>query len=445
MLASVAMTFPIFMLYILTGSHEKLTVIGVALYPIVTLTLCIVAIVFQKRLRSSEEITKQKDLLLKTVNNLYAAASLEELISILQSILYDYFNRENIVHVLDLNTNIFLDPFVFPEGDSPLLSKEERGLAFAVYADVIHSPRKGNTGFYCPIFSKNQVYGIIGIKNIPSLQDDEISFLQAIATQMGLILEYQSLYTNHANMILESEREKLRSNLLRSISHDLRTPLAGILGSASVLEDSRHQLDDATNRKLLSGIIEDCQWLMRMVENLLSVTTMQDANVALSKTTEVAEEIIGTAVSRIRKRFPNYEITVRTPEDILLVPMNPTLIEQVIINLIENAVKHGGADTHIHLNLKEVDAHAVFEIYDNGVGIAPKDLPHLFDGSLIHAEKSADSTRGFGLGLSLCMSIVEAHDGYMVASNNLDGGAIFRFMLPLREEKKHERQKNIAN
>ena len=168
-----------------------------------------------------------------------------------------------------------------------------------------------------------------------------------------------------------------------------------------------------------------------MVENLLSVTRINEGTMNVAKSPEAAEEIIAEAISRIRKRFPNRKITVKVPEKLLFVPMDGTLIEQVLINLIENAIKHSAEDSLIEIELKKSGQNAIFEVIDNGKGIAKQDLPYLFESYVSSGKRSLDSSRGLGIGLSICMSIIKAHSGKMEAANKKTGGAIFRFTLPI--------------
>ena len=240
---------------------------------------------------------------------------------------------------------------------------------------------------------------------------------------------------------LETEKEKMRSNLLRAVSHDLRTPLTGIIGAATTLLENGTQIASEDSRRMLMDIQHDAEWLIHMVENLLSVTKITGGTTNLKKQDEIIEEIVGEAVGRIRKRFPDSVVNVSVPEEMLIVPMDATLIEQVLINLMENAVQHGKTTTRIELRLSSADGLAVFEVADNGCGIEKELLPHLFEGYLTRdQEEISDQRRNMGIGLSVCMSIVQAHGGTMRAENRKKGGALLQFSLPL-EENSHEHQR----
>jgi two-component system sensor histidine kinase KdpD len=238
-------------------------------------------------------------------------------------------------------------------------------------------------------------------------------------------------------MLIEAEKEKLRSNLLRAISHDLRTPLTGILGSSSAILENGKVFDSETLMTLVTNIKEESQWLIRMVENLLSVTRINEGPMHVTKSPEAVEEIVAESLSRIRKRFSGQKITVSVPDELLIVQMDGTLIEQVLINLLENAIKHNSAGSAVKLEVKRNETEVVFEVTDNGSGITPEAMPYLFEAVLPNDQKSADSSRGMGIGLSICKSIISAHHGKLEAANCDNGGAVFRFTLPLEESAIH--------
>ncbi len=235
---------------------------------------------------------------------------------------------------------------------------------------------------------------------------------------------------------LEAEREKTRSNLLRAVSHDLRTPLTSILGASSAIAENDDVLSKQERLKLLSEINEESQWLIRMVENLLSVTRIdgEQSGAKIHKTPEAVEELVSEAVFKFKKRFPEQDLSVKVPRELLMVPMDAMLIEQVIINLLENAVLHAQCATLIELVVTEAAGFAVFEVCDNGRGIDKELLPHIFDGHYKQVyETDGDRSRSMGIGLSVCNTIISAHSGVMTARNRLLGGAVFRFTLPLEE------------
>ena len=228
----------------------------------------------------------------------------------------------------------------------------------------------------------------------------------------------------------EGEHEKMRANLLRAVSHDLRTPLTTIYGSSSAILDNYDSLSDESKKKMVSGIKEDSQWLMSMVENLLSITRIDSGNVKLIKSPTVLEELVDAVALKFRKRYPEQEVDIDIPDEMVIIPMDAILIEQVLINILENAVYHAEGMTRISFKVFVLDGRAVFEISDNGCGIEKDRLSRLFSGYYSPDEKSSDTKRrNAGIGLSVCATIIKAHGGSISASNAKEGGAVFRFSL----------------
>ena len=232
----------------------------------------------------------------------------------------------------------------------------------------------------------------------------------------------------------ENEKERMRGNLLRAISHDLRTPLTSIYGSSSTLISKYDALPKEQQLKLLGEIQEDSEWLIRMVENLLSITRMSGGQAKIEKDCEAAEEIVGVSVSKFTKRFPAIKVSIEVPDEVLMVPMDATLIRQVIMNLLENAAIHGGNVTQIRVCLSREGTNACFSVSDNGDGIPKEMLSTIFNGGLSGvSHNNFDMKKNMGIGLSVCYTIVKAHDGTMTTENLDSGGACFRFYLPLEE------------
>lgn len=232
----------------------------------------------------------------------------------------------------------------------------------------------------------------------------------------------------------ENEKERMRSNLLRAVSHDLRTPLTTIYGSSSTLLANRKHLADEQQDRILQGIQEDSEWLMRMVENLLSVTRIDSGRVKIIKTPTVLDELIDSAALKFNKRYPGQPLAIDVPDDIMVIPMDSLLIEQVIINILENAVQHAAGMTSLSLSVSQHGSHAIFEIRDDGCGIDEARLPHIFTGSYTADSLQSDSKkRNAGIGLSVCATIIRAHGGEISADNLPDGGAVFRFILDMEE------------
>lgn len=227
----------------------------------------------------------------------------------------------------------------------------------------------------------------------------------------------------------EVETQKMRADLLRSVSHDLRTPLASILGVSSTLRDDT-ELSAFERDELLAEIQKEALWLTRITENILSITKFSGEAVCLKKNEEVVEEIVGSAIVKFHHNA-EFPVRVIRPEEILLAPMDATLIEQVLINLMENAVAHAEGATCIELELRGEKDRVIVTVADDGAGIPPELMEHLFDGRASMLRRThADERRGMGLGLTVCHSIIKAHGGELTAQNRPQGGAAFSFWLP---------------
>jgi two-component system sensor histidine kinase KdpD len=242
----------------------------------------------------------------------------------------------------------------------------------------------------------------------------------------------QESYRKQIQIERATEKEKMKNNLLRAISHDLRTPLTSIKGAAAAIHEGEDSLDLRTRNKLLEDIGSESEWLIRMVENLLSVTHISEETMKVTKVPESAEEVIAAAVSHFHSPALSQTITVRVPDELIVVPMDAMLIQQVLLNLLDNACKHSGNSTKIEVSLAREDGNAVFTVRDDGRGISEEDLPNLFEyGESKNKTETVDTNRGFGIGLPTCKTIIMAHEGKLWAENNPGRGSSFHFSLPL--------------
>lgn len=245
--------------------------------------------------------------------------------------------------------------------------------------------------------------------------------------------QQQRAIAEREKALSEADREKLRANLLRAVSHDLRTPLTTIIGSSSSYLENYRELTDDERVELIRNIKDDAEWLLNMVENLLTVTRIQnDTGDKVKKTSEIVEEVVSEALQRLRKRLPDTRVRVSMPDDFLMLAMDPTLIEQVLINLIENAAVHSGSTGPVDLVIKDEPEFVSFSVRDYGTGITKEQLPHIFEGRQI-SSLSSDGHRGIGIGLSICKTIIRAHGGDITAVNH-GKGAEFIFTLPKEKE-----------
>lgn len=292
-----------------------------------------------------------------------------------------------------------------------------------------HIASAGATFF--PILSSSGPIGVLGLY-LPAeavhAEETKSAIIMAL-TSITLALERQELSDRQRDILSEAEEEKMRSNLLRAISHDLRTPLTGILGASESILQSGEEVDTVLCLHFTRYIHEDAQWLLRMVENLLSITRIRgDGAAAVQKNPEAVEEVVGEAVQRIRKRYPDVALHASIPEELLIVPMDATLIEQVLMNMVQNSLTHSGSKEPVVIQVYQRDNAAVFRVIDMGKGLGENPLS-VFDTR--HNGNTSDSQRGMGIGLSICRTIVKAHGGHIAAANHSKGGALFVFNLPM--------------
>ncbi|MBQ8196287.1 MAG: DUF4118 domain-containing protein [Oscillospiraceae bacterium] len=297
--------------------------------------------------------------------------------------------------------------------------------------------------FIVALLTENVVYGVaasfIGVLAINfaftfpyfkfnfTMPENILSAIIMIAvTVMSSMLSAQ--IRRQANLRAESEKEHMRANLLRAVGHDLRTPLTTIVGSSSAIIENPESFTEAQKLKMLQGIQEDAEWLARMVENLLSVTRLDGGNVKLLKSSTVLDELIDSVLLKFHKRHSEQKVEVDIPDDIVMIPMDAILIEQVLINLLDNAVEHADGMARLVLRVFVIDDKAVFEVADDGCGIPPERMKDIFKG-YYSGGAPADTKLNSGIGLSVCSAIIKAHGGDIRAENNKNGGATFRFSL----------------
>lgn len=288
-----------------------------------------------------------------------------------------------------------------------------------------------------PIYGTESVLGVLRIprERAEVLTEQQKQLLHSMIESTALAMDRLRVIKERIQSREEANQERYRGNLLRAISHDLRTPLAGIMGTSEMLMDMTDE--DDTRYALAEGIYKDADWLHALVENILSLTRLQDGRLTLHKEREPVEEVIGAAVAAIGKRASEREIAVHIPDELLMVPMDAKLIGQVLTNLLDNAVKHTRQGEEISVTVLQDPSQklAVFTVADRGTGIAVQDLPNIFQMFYTTKGKGPDAKRGIGLGLAICDSIVTAHGGTIRAQNQETGkGAVFTFTLPLEDD-----------
>lgn len=288
--------------------------------------------------------------------------------------------------------------------------------------------------YILPIKDLSNQIGIITLANVKlplSYENDRL--IKTVVYQMALVLDRVIIYNERERIKLAMESEHLKSTLLRSISHDIRTPLTGIMGASSLILDSFDSLDGASVKRLVSDINEESAWLINSVQNILDMTRISEGQLVVNKEFESVDDLINQAVTHASWLSAANRLHVIMPDEIILVETDGKLMVQVLINLLDNAYKHSGNDSIIELKAYHENESVVFEVSDNGLGIDEAITNTLFDGFVTLPRSITDSSRGVGLGLAICKAIVDAHGGTITASNKPEGGAIFRIVLPCEE------------
>lgn len=272
----------------------------------------------------------------------------------------------------------------------------------------------------------------VAVASLPLPMEHEI-LIKTVASQMALVLDRELINNERERIKLAMERERSKSNLLRSISHDIRTPLTNIMGASSLINDSFESLDGANIKRLASDISEEAARLIHSVQNILDMTRISEGRLVVKKEYEAVDDLMNQAVTQVTWLGKTDRLKVAFPDEILLVECDGRLVVQALVNLLDNAYKHSGSDSMIEFKAWKENHQVVFEIQDNGPGIDSAIENSLFDEYVTLPRSSSDSGRGVGLGLSICKSIVDAHEGKISAYNKPSSGAVFRIELPCEE------------
>ncbi|MBP3489656.1 MAG: sensor histidine kinase KdpD [Roseburia sp.] len=324
------------------------------------------------------------------------------------------------------------------------LSEQERAVAVWSYknnksAGATTSTLPGAKNLFLTIRNGEKIFGLAGIDMCGNpLNAFEESVMLAILSESALAFEKVEKTRREQEMAVELEQEKFRANLLRSISHDFRTPLTVIYGNMDMLLREDENMSAGQRKKIYQDIGEDASWLLNLVENLLSVTRIENGTIRLNRQPELLEDVVWESLLHLSRRAKEHEIVFDRPKEFFLVKMDVKLMIQVIINLVDNAVKYTPAGSVIGIQMYRVGNRVRLEVRDNGEGIPDDRKERIFDMFYTMGKNTTDCRRGMGLGLALCKSIVEAHDGRIWVEDNLPKGAVFIIDLKLEEAKEHE-------
>ena len=300
------------------------------------------------------------------------------------------------------------------------------------------APDAGQDQQAFPVKVQNRVYGTVFIQGTDHLEAFENSVLLSILGECALALENSRNAKEMETAKLQAEQEKLRANLLRTISHDLRTPLTSISGNAGMMLSDLEKLDRETIRQMCGDIYDDSAWLTNLVENLLAVTKIEEGRMDLKMQPHLIEEIVSEAMQHISRKQAEHTISVQHEDELLLARCDARLIIQVIINLVDNAIKYTPSGSHIVITTKRNGRYTELSVADDGVGIPDSEKEKVFQMFYSGSNPIADCRRSLGLGLNLCRSIITAHNGQITVSDNVPAGAVFTFTIPSGEVEVHE-------
>lgn len=345
----------------------------------------------------------------------------------------------------DLLGDALYEPAGRQDRSASILTEYERAVATWTFTNNKHAGASTRTlpeaqCLYLAVRAGKEVFGVIGIAlEGRSLEAFENSIVLSIVGECALALESDRAAREREEAAVLAKNEQLRANLLRSIGHDLRTPLTAISGSAAILRKSDEKLSLEQRCDLADAIYHDSLWLIDTVENLLAITRVEDGTIRLNLTSELIDEVIEAALSHVAQASRGRTVTIKHTDDILLVRIDVHLIMQVLTNLIMNAFKYTPEDSTVTISARREGAFVVVDVADDGPGVPDCDKPHIFERFFTSSNaRPVDSRRSIGLGLSLCRSIVEAHGGVIEVRDNHPHGAVFRFTLPAEEIEIHE-------
>ncbi|MBR6030262.1 MAG: sensor histidine kinase KdpD [Clostridia bacterium] len=420
-------------------------------YPVTFLIMLIAAFIIstlairlKKNARQSAKAAQRMSVVLETDRQLTKAKTKEEILSVLANQLTQLLRRSLVIYPAE-NGHLG-DPVFYPAADDtvPYRTNEERQ---AVEWSFSHHKRAGATTdtypqaayLYYSLRVQEKAYGVVGVAVHGSLLDaSEQSMLGSVVGECSLALENVRNAKEKEESLVLAENERLRANLLRAVSHDLRTPLTSIMGNADNLLSCGDTLDRETRLQLYTDIYTDAQWLTGMVENLLSASRMSGDGLNLKMTTELMDDMISEAVQHMGRRLDGYRFDFRKPDELLFVKADPRLIVQVIVNLLDNAIKYTPPGAQIAIDTTADAAEVRVRVSDDGPGIPDDQKEHIFDLFYTSSNPTGDSRRGLGVGLALCQSIIKAHHGAISVSDQIPHGAVFEFTLPRSEVNMNE-------
>lgn len=444
--------------YLFTVPRFSLAAYGTG-YPVTFVVMFLTAFItgtfairYKEQAGQSAKIAHRTRILFDADQLLSKAGDKEKILSVTAGQVMKLLNRD-IVIFDTTDTGKLSEPVFFKAGDSGTPEKAEapacdipKELETAEWVLKNNHSAGATTEtlsdaryLYLALRVNDRVYGVIGIDvEKDPLDASEHGILLSILGECALALENEKNVREKEAAAVLAESEQLRANLLRTISHDLRTPLTSISGNASNLMSNGENFDEKTRQRLYADIYDDSMWLINLVENLLSATRIEEGRMTLRTSTELLGDLIEEAVRYCRRKNRDRKISIEDEDEMLLVRADAKLIIQVITNLIDNAMKYTPADSDVAVSVRRAGNMAEVSVADHGPGILEGDKEKIFDKFYCGSGKIADSRRSLGLGLFLCRAIVEAHGGKIWVEDHVPHGAVFRFTIPREEIVLHE-------
>lgn len=385
----------------------------------------------------SAVIANRTNILLEASRDLERSDNLSDIILTAQRQLYKFLKKPIIIYQVENEDIKSIYNYKYDDGseiDREYASEDEKGVVLWTIKNKKRAGANTDTipgakAMYIPLLGQENVMAVIGIVMGENevIDSSEKSLLEAMISQISFAIEKYNLNESKKNALMQAENERFRANLLRAVSHDLRTPLTSISGSASSILNNN--FDEETKRKLILDIYDDSIWLINLVENLLSVSRLDNGNVKLNTEPQLVEEIINEALQHVNRKISEYNVKINIKDDLLLVDVDVRLIVQVMINIIDNAIKYTEIGTEIRIDVFTKGKKVIIEVIDNGIGISKQNQECIFDMFFSIKGNKVDSRRGLGLGLALCKSIINAHGGEIYVRNNYPHGTVIGFTL----------------
>ena len=405
----------------------------------VMLVIAVIISALTSRIRDQVELSRQRErrteALYHLSRRLAGTSGRQQLVAAAEAQLSEIFGGEVVIFLPDSSKT--LCPALrrgrgFAESPTEVAVASwvyDRGQLAGAGTDTLPSAQ----ALYLPLVSPEGTVGVLAVRPTDVerlLTTDQRQLLETFASQIALALARDRFAEEAQHALAQIEAEKLRSALLSTVSHDLRTPLATIAGASSSLLTAKG-LDAETRAELLHIIYDEAERLSRLVENLLSMTRIEAGSVKVNKQWQHIEEVIGTALRRLSRHLTEHPITTTIASDMPLVPFDGLLLEQVLVNLIDNAAQYSPAGSGIEISAWSNTGEVIVQVADQGPGLAPEEVERVFEKFYRGQQAIAATSRGAGLGLAICRAIMQAHSGRLWAENRQGGGACFSFSLPL--------------